>query len=141
MHTLKGILPLKDSIDGIFQLSNLGKFLHVITARNESDHGTDTHEWLEKYFPEIHPSHIHFVNHIAKNSLPKSSICKSYNISLLIDDGLHNALDVSSKGISCILIDKPWNREEFDPNLPIYRVSHWGEILHSLKNNGTNEKK
>lgn len=97
MHTLEQILPIEDSIDGIYTLSQYGKFLHVITARNQSDHGTDTERWLEKYFPEIHPSHVHFVNHVSKNSLPKSSICKSYKISLLIDDGLHNALDVASK--------------------------------------------
>lgn len=132
MHSLKWIIPLEDSIDGTFRLSQEGKTLHVITARNESDHGTDTHQWLETYFPEIHPSHIHFVNHISKNSLPKSSICKSYNISLLIDDGLHNALDVASKWISCILVNKPWNQEFFDPSLPIYRVNNWKEIIESL---------
>jgi uncharacterized HAD superfamily protein len=133
MHSLKGILPLENSIDGIYTLSELGKFLHVITARNESDHGSDTHEWIETYFPEIHPTRVHFVNHISKNSLPKSSICKSYNISLLIDDGLHNAVDVAEHGISCILIDKPWNRREFDQELPIYRVKDWEEIIASLK--------
>ncbi|GAB0175179.1 MAG: hypothetical protein HHAS10_10580 [Candidatus Altimarinota bacterium] len=132
MHNLKGILPVEDSIDGIFKLSEKGKLLHVITARNESDHGTDTHEWLGTYFPEIHPTHIHFVNHISKNSLPKSGLCKSYNISLLIDDGLHNALDVATKGISCILINKPWNQKSFDPHLPIYRVNSWKEIIQSL---------
>ena len=132
MHSLKGILPMRDSIDGIFQLSQLWKLLHVITARNQSDHWSDTQEWLEKYFPEVHPTHIHFVNHISKNSLPKSGVCMSYNISLLIDDGLHNALDVAGKWISCILIDKPWNQATLDPDLPIYRVSHWSEIIESL---------
>lgn len=130
-QNLKNIKPVDSSIDGIYRLSEKGKILHIVTARNEHDHKDDTIKWVRKYFPEIHPDNIHFANHLSKENHTKSSICKSHGISLMIDDGLHNALDLAENDIECILLDKPWNQLETTyPN--IHRMKDWDEILSYL---------
>ncbi len=132
LHQLRGILPVHGAIESVFELSLHAKYLHVVTARNEHDHKTDTEKWLNLYFPEIHPSHIHFANHFAKNNQTKSTICKSIGITLMIDDGLHNALDLAENNIECILLDRPWNRKDEANHPLIHRARHWKDIIETL---------
>ncbi len=120
------------SIDGVYELFNNEKIIHVITARNEHDHRSDTEKWLNLYFPEIHKSNIHFANHFAHDNRKKSTICRSLGITLMIDDGLHNALDLVEHNIECILIDQPWNRKEEANHPLIHRVYDWQEIIDNL---------
>jgi uncharacterized HAD superfamily protein len=51
----------------------------------------------------------------------------------MIDDGLHNALDLAEHGIVCILLDKPWNRKDEADHPLIYRVQDWQEIIDNLE--------
>ncbi len=132
LHHLNGITPVHGAIESVFSLFLHGKHLHVVTARNEHDHRSDTEKWLNLYFPEIHPSDIYFANHFAKNNQAKSIICKSKGITLMIDDGLHNALDLAENNIACIILDKPWNRRDDLIHPLIYRVQHWQEIIDNL---------
>jgi 5'(3')-deoxyribonucleotidase len=132
-HHLHGVQPVHGSIDSIFTLFQYQKYLHVVTARNEHDHRRDTENWLKIYFPEIHPSNIHFANHFARDNQKKSTICKSIGVTLRIDDGLHNALDLAENHIECILLDKPWNRREESNHPLIHRVYTWQEIIDNLR--------
>jgi uncharacterized HAD superfamily protein len=131
-HHLKDCLPLEGSIESVVALFNNQKNLHIITARNEHDHRTDTEKWLDLYFPEIHKSNIHFANHTAKNNQKKSTICKSIWVTLMIDDGLHNAIDLAENNIECILIDRPWNRKKEAEHPLIHRIYNWWEISNNL---------
>lgn len=132
MHSLKEILPIPEAIDGVYSLSRMNKVLHVITARNEHDHKKDTGMWIQKYFPEIHQSHIHFANHHSEQNVPKYILCQSYGITLMIDDGLHNAEKLAENGIECILLDKPWNQTNtLHPK--IHRVKDWSTLIEYLK--------
>ncbi len=133
LHHLNDILPVSGSIESVYFLFQQSKYLHVITARNEHDHRRDTENWLNLYFPEIHPSNIHFANHLARDNRAKSTICKNIGVTLMIDDGLHNALDLAENDIECILLDKPWNRAEQANHPLIHRVEHWQEIINNLK--------
>jgi len=129
---LKDVYPITEAINGVYHLSQKNTVLHIVTARNEHDHKKDTHEWINKFFPEIHPSRIHFANHNSSQNILKSTICKSHGITLMIDDGLHNAEELAENGIECILLDKPWNQKEhLHPH--IYRVKDWNEIIYSLQ--------
>ena len=64
-HHLTNVLPVANSIDGVYQLSCAHIAVSIITARNEHDHRSDTERWVARYFPEIHPSNIYFANHTA----------------------------------------------------------------------------
>ena len=51
----------------------------------------------------------------------------------MIDDGLHNALDLAENHIECILLDKPWNRRDESNHPLIHRVQTWQEIIDNLR--------
>lgn len=107
----------------------------IITARNGHDpiKKKRTIEWLKYYFPEIPEEQIHFVNHYIDEARPKSDVCKSFGISLMIDDHIENARDLCEKGITMILLEKPWNRNEHFEHPLLYRAKDWQEIIVSLQ--------
>lgn len=131
-HNMKRVLPLENAILGVAELSRRNKILHLITARNEHDHRSDIERWLDLYFPQIHPTRIHFSNYFSKHNHPKTILCQSLKVTLMIDDGLHNALDLAEQGIESILIDQPWNRHESATQPLIHRVKNWSEIIDNL---------
>lgn len=131
-HSLLNIVPVENAIIWVAKLFKNDKNIHIITARNEHDHRTDTERWLDEYFPEIHPSHIHFANHLSKHNHAKSTFCKSFGVTLMIDDGLHNAVELAEEGIECILLDQPWNRKESANHPLIHRVQNWQEIIDNI---------
>lgn len=127
-------MVIKGALQWVKLLMKNGIKCSIITARNGNDplKRKMTLEWLERYFPEIHSSNIHFVNHYSEQSLPKSAVCKNLGITLLIDDHIDNARDMIAAWFSMILLEKPWNRSiTFDhPNL--HRVQDWQEIIDNL---------
>lgn len=132
-HGLDGIFPIQDSLSGIESLIKAQKELSIITARNEEFHNSDTKKWLGSYFPEIHHSRVYFANHDSEKNIQKSEICREKNITLMIDDGIHNAEDLVKNGITCLLLEKPWNRNIDFSHPLLYRVKDWGEIIESLQ--------
>lgn len=50
----------------------------------------------------------------------------------MIDDSFENARDLVENGISCILLEKPWNRKESFNHPLLYRAKDWAEIIESL---------
>lgn len=108
------------------------KNLSVVTARSDDGDWKKprTLDWVTHYFPQI--QNIHFVNHFTKESRPKSEICSTYAITLLIDDSIENTRELCESGIAAILLEKPWNRDiDFD-HLLLYRAKNWEEIIKSL---------
>jgi hypothetical protein len=91
-------VPLeKDADIGVEKLRKRQKKYSIVTARNGNDREKkrQTLEWISFHFPEIRESDIHFVNHYREEALPKSLVCKEYGISLMIDDHMENASDLS----------------------------------------------
>lgn len=54
-------------------------------------------------------------------------------ITLMIDDALHNAEDLVNNQITCILLEKPWNRHSDFSHPLLYRAKNWEEIIESLQ--------
>ncbi len=128
-HSLSELPPYTDAQKWVQTFIKHGKILSVITARNEVDHKKDASLWIEKHFPEIQENNIYFANHQRGWSIPKSEICKKYGITLMIDDAFHNAVDLIENDITCILLEKPWNREKILSHPLLYRVKDWNEII------------
>lgn len=76
----------------------------------------------------IEKNPIYFTN----NLIRKSQLCKELGITLLIDDVIENAIDVTSNGITCILLERPWNREKVFTHPLLIRVKDWTEALEVL---------
>jgi 5'(3')-deoxyribonucleotidase len=83
---------------GMACLLNTGLQCSIVTARNGNDplKRKITNDWVHHYFPRIALDDIHFVNHYSDEALPKSVVCKNLGITLLIDDHIDNARDITS---------------------------------------------
>ena len=134
-HLLDQCIPVDGSQDGANTLMQAGKILSIVTARNDTDHRDDTQKWVSKHFPDIFDDRIFFANHLRDGHASKSSFCHQHHITLMIDDGLHNAIDLAENGIACILLDRPWNRNDEVNHQLIYRVKNWQEIIDNLSSN------
>lgn len=123
-------LPIPGSQEGIDMLLKQQKELWIITARrSDTKRKENTYRWLETYFPRFQPSHVYFTDGDTMAAIPKSQICRDLGITLLIDDNMENAIDAVTHGITCILPEKPWNREKKYVHPLLYRVKNWKEIL------------
>ena len=91
-----------------------------------------TLDWLRYHFPQISEDNLHFVHHYSDESLPKSTVCKNLGITLLVDDHIDNARDMTDAGLSMILLEKPWNRDIVLDHPNLYRVKNWQEIIDNL---------
>ena len=112
-------------------LNDLSKELFLITARDEimPIKKTGTIAWTNKHFPYISDDRIFFANHMTEQEITKSSFMKAHDITLLIDDNMKNVLDAVENGISCILIERPWNRHDAYEHPLLFRVSSWQDII------------
>ena len=124
------VTPIEGAVDAI---ATLEKFcdLFIITARDEViQHQTTsllgTHFTVES-FKEIHFLHRNDVNVLGT----KGDTCLRLGVELLVEDALHNALDVANVGTRVLLLDTPWNQ---DDNLHplIKRVFSWEEVVKEI---------
>lgn len=85
--------------------------LHIVTARQHKVEDL-TRAWIAQYFPNTF-TEIHFGNHYSRSgkSRTKAEMCKEIGATLLIDDSLVYATQVSREGIHVLLFgDYAWNR-------------------------------
>ena len=108
----------------------LGKKISIITARSDQEiwKKERTYSWIRAYFEDIGEDEVYFVNHFSDESRPKSHTCKTYGVTLMIEDSMENAYDLVENGIHCILLEKPWNRDRAFEHPFLTRVKDWGEI-------------
>lgn len=102
--------------------------LHLVTSRCESL--TDiTQRWLEANGVDVFTAH-HFANShstlYAHRRRSKSAICQTIGASALIEDAMHNALDVASAGIPVLMPNRPWNQGPEPAG--VHRFDHWWEV-------------
>lgn len=50
----------------------------------------------------------------------------------MIDDAMENAHELTNNGISCILLERPWNRDANLDHPLLHRVKNWKEIIDSI---------
>lgn len=131
-HSLKELTPYHEAKIWIQNFYHTWKTISIVTARNEHDHKIDAESWLGNHFPEIDKENIHFANHLSGESTPKSQICKKYGITLMIDDAFHNAVDLIENDITCILLEKPWNRNCLLTHPLLHRAKDWNEIISKI---------
>ncbi len=112
--------------------------LHIVTARCDN-HLTFMQEYIDFYFGEDAFKNMHFCNsYIAPGDIPgvkrnKSEVCASLRAEYLVDDALHNAVDVTQNArIPVLLLDHPWNQSEHD-HPDVHRMENWDSILLALE--------
>jgi hypothetical protein len=128
------VLPVDHAIEWIRRLYDMGKNLSIVTARSnqESWKVERTLRWVHTHIPFLSQDDVYFVNHFSSDARPKSDVCIEKWITLLIDDALENAYELTHKGIPCLLLEKPWNRDITYEHPLLYRVKDWNAIIHTL---------
>lgn len=123
------ISPIYEAHDKIKEIQLKWYDTHIVTARDSTILGEYTKSWLDKHFPEMFEQ-IHHANHMWAfgNAIPKSKLCKQNWISIMIEDNLDYALELTRNGIKTYLLHKPWNYKRDEKHELLKRVEHWWEI-------------
>eukprot|EP00850_Spirogloea_muscicola_P004966 SM000022S07180 [mRNA] locus=s22:301528:302998:- [translate_table: standard] len=135
-HFNNGIPPIPGAREALQRLSSYCQ-LTVVTSRQHVIR-QPTLEWLNKHFPQTFDA-VHFGNHFALEGVarPKSDICKSLGIDVIIDDNPRYAVECAEHGIRALLfdwnLDYAWSKTECGPQHPLIgRVKDWAEVEHAL---------
>jgi uncharacterized HAD superfamily protein len=95
--------------------------LHFITSRdNRKEIAEATANWLSLYLKKM-PYSIHFTQ-------DKFSVCKELEIDIFIEDRAKTAMEIACKGISVVVIDRPWNRHIPENMWNLVRFNDWIDI-------------
>tara|TARA_R110001592_G_scaffold51_1_gene271 strand:- start:579 stop:1178 length:600 start_codon:yes stop_codon:yes gene_type:complete len=92
--------PLMGAQAGIAYLKNRGHKLYAVTGRQTSVHHK-TEAWLNTYFPYAFDDLV-ITNSFTPYEVPKSDICRSLNIGLIIDDNLGTCMDCECNHIHAV---------------------------------------
>ncbi|KAG0467528.1 hypothetical protein HPP92_018491 [Vanilla planifolia] len=131
-----GIDPIPGAQSTLLRLSTFCD-LSIVTSRQNviKEH---TIEWIEKHYPGIFKE-IQFGNHFALDgkSRPKSEICRSLGVQVLIDDNPMYALECAKVGIKVLLFDYqnsyPWSKDvAVVSHSMVTTVSSWEEVEQQL---------
>ncbi|KAJ7289976.1 hypothetical protein O6H91_10G104000 [Diphasiastrum complanatum] len=131
-HFKDGIFPIPGAYQSLLRLAEYCNLI-VITSRQHIIR-KPTMDWIEQHFPGIFEE-VHFGNHFALHgqARPKSEICRSMGVDILIDDNPRYAVECAEHGIEVLLFDfkesYPWSRTPDGPVHPlITRVRDWMEV-------------
>lgn len=122
---LKVIEGAKEYID---KLKEDGHNIYIITGRDNGDYSDPynmTKEWLQEN--NIYYDKLIFTDAYDKSQ--KSKECIKNNVEIMIDDSASICKDCVESGITTLIMDKPYNREE-----NITRVKNWKEIYEYITN-------
>jgi len=126
------IVPVVGSQDGVAYLKS--KYdLHLITSRPNHIEKKSL-EWLYTYFPDSFKI-IHHTNQMAKKGSvykTKGQVCKENDVTIMIEDALHNVEDCVHVGVKVLLFTQPWNKAKKNLHSNIKRVNDWKDIRNYL---------
>lgn len=88
----------------------------------------DSMDWVEENFPKSFKE-FYFTK---VSGITKGEACELFDISIVVEDNLDNALDIIKHNSQVMLLDKPWNKGRFNYG-GIERFSSWKKILEDLK--------
>ncbi len=123
---LKVIEGVKEYID---KLKKDGHNIYIITGRDNGEYSDPynmTKEWLQEN--NIYYDKLIFTDAYDKSQ--KSKECIKNNVEIMIDDSVSICKNCVESGITTLIMDKLYNREEKN----LTRVKDWKEIYEYIKN-------
>ncbi len=121
----------RDAKKYIDKLKNDGHYIYIITGRDNgeySDPYNNTKKWLDD--KSIKYDKLILTNAYKNDKHGKSEKCIENNIDIMIDDSVNICKDCINYGITTLLMDTPYNRQNND----ITRVHNWKEIYDYITN-------
>jgi len=122
------IAPLSWAKQWVQALYDLWYDLKIVTSRWQGIEQM-TREWIEQHFPGLFSDVVFWSATIHNHHLTnKADLMRYIGATSLVDDGLHNCLQVSAWWYETLLFDNPWNQTEM--HIPgMKRVKDWQEII------------
>ena len=121
----KNLKPVLGSIETIQSLHAVGDELFVVTSRNGLPLDI-TPKWLEQIYGSVFQDVIYAKLTADDERQTKGEICKKLNPDAAVDDLARHVVDISSRGIPCMLYDQRWNRDYTGNGLVTRVVGHEG---------------
>ncbi len=126
----KSLTVVDGAKEYIDKLKQDGHIIYIITGRDNGEYADPynmTKEWLDKF--DIYYDELILTNAYKNDKHGKTEKCIENNIDIMIDDSVHICNDCIENGITTLLMDTPYNRQE---NIP--RVHSWKEIYDYISN-------
>ncbi len=123
-----GLQPMSDAQAALIQLTQDYRLV-IVTLRPKMNVDI-THDWLERYYPNIFHE-VRFVHAWDDVDAPsKAEVCQEIGAELLIDDSIKHCRIAADAGIDSILFGNyPWNQTDQPLSAKITRVCGWAEVL------------
>ena len=124
INIMKSAKIKKDASEVIQELLNEGNQIFIITARGEMKFKGSEQVTLQ--YLKLH--NINYTK-ILFNSFEKSTICKDYNIDVMIDDSIKYCLEIEKENMKSILFTSVVNKSS---NTTVKRVNNWKELKNEI---------
>lgn len=126
----KSLTVIDGAKEYIDKLKQDGHIIYIITGRDNGEYSDPynmTKEWLNKF--NIFYNELILTNAYKNDKHGKTEKCLENNIDIMIDDSVHICMDCIESGITTLIMDTPYNRQE---NIP--RVHNWQELYDYISN-------
>lgn len=131
----KQIRPIEGAQEGIEKLSKENDL--IIVTNRPAKIKEETEKQLEQFFPGKFKRVFCLGGdrYDTISPIPKFEICKREVASIIIEDGLRNALECVRGGIPAFLFDYSWNQSKTANQNGIVRVytPHWENLIRCLE--------
>lgn len=124
INIMKSAKIKKDASEVIQELLNEGNQIFIITARGEMKF-----KGSEQVTLQYLKSHNINYTKILFNSFEKSTICKNYNIDVMVDDSIKYCLEIEKENMRSILFTSIVNKSS---NTTVKRVNNWRELKNEI---------
>lgn len=124
INIMKSAKIKKDASEVIQELLNEGNQIFIITARGEMKFKGSEQVTLQ--YLKLH--NINYTK-ILFNSFEKSTICKNYNIDVMVDDSIKYCLEIEKENMRSILFTSIVNKSS---NTTVKRVNNWRELKNEI---------
>ena len=128
----RDLRPVEGSVDGVRILQK--SYGLVVATSRKVVYEDLTREWLERNYGTTAFRGVHLLNQYGGSTVPlkKSDVAIREEAVLAVEDQMRHVRDFNANGISCLLLDNPWNRDDELPSNTI-RVYSWDDILREVE--------
>ena len=103
----------------------------AITSRH-SIFKNSTFNFLKGHFGDRFEDILFTGEAFQESGITKADLCAELGINVIIEDNIIFAKECIEKGVKVILLDKPWNQDNFEHG-NFFRVNNWEGVLERIK--------
>ena len=105
---MNNLPPTEEAFEALERLQGVSEVEKVVVVTGRSSNPVmvaSTKAWIEEYFPGL-------ISEVYFSGYKKGKFLKDLGVDIYIEDMLEQAIDVVDNGITCFLLDKPYNHSK-----------------------------